>query len=126
MDLLTEALFSFINGGYAWTTLGALMGAGFIARVKDTPPKTIVLLQEPDVGEPTFVIRGSDFVAPAAIRFWADMTEIIGLATNNAGVPEVVEAARELAREMYDYQQVNGSMVHGVNIVVNRRDHTYG
>jgi hypothetical protein len=62
-------------------------------------------LQKAAEDEPIFVLRAQDTLAPELVREWADRAE-------DAGTPsEKVEEARDLARQMEDWQAANTSKV---------------
>jgi hypothetical protein len=56
-------------------------------------------------GEPTFTLRAQDKVAPAAVRYWADMAEFEGAPSKK------LEGALNVEAAMHDWQARNGCKV---------------
>lgn len=59
-------------------------------------------LNSADDDEPIFVLKSTDPIAPATVRFWADVRELDGKTR-----PEKIEEARKLASKMEDWQRLN-------------------
>lgn len=55
--------------------------------------------------EPVFLIRAQDVCGPGTVSHWAMMAELFG------ADPEVVEAARRQAKEMYEWHRKHGHKV---------------
>jgi hypothetical protein len=59
-------------------------------------------LNSADDDEPIFVLKSTDPLAPATVRFWADVRELEGKTR-----PEKIQEARSLASKMEDWQRLN-------------------
>ena len=56
-------------------------------------------------GEPVFLLRAQDKVAPEVVEEWADRAELEDAA------PNIIQAARDHAAAMREWQQIHGSKV---------------
>ena len=55
--------------------------------------------------EPVFLLRAHDMLAPEIVEYWAELAEVEG------AVPNIIEAARNHAQAMREWQEEHGSKV---------------